>query len=399
MCVEIRVNAFAMKRSGRPRVLHLFNTMGQGGMERQMLQLVQLLRESGRYEVAVATQKGDGPLTAEMMELGIREVPAFPLKRLYGIGALRQLRRFAAHLRSLQVDVLHTHDFYTTTFGMAAAVLARVPVRIAARRELNVFTPLQRKLEHLAYRAADVIVANCERLRREVIREGIKQERVVTIPNAVDLRRVAAPADIDREAIATALGIPAGRRLVTMTAHLYNREKDFDALIAAAAAVIRHFPDVLFVCAGEGGPDDRGRIESLAAEVGVRKEILLPGRCNRIGELLAISEVGVLSSRSEGLSNSVLEYMAAGLPVVATDVGGIGEAVLEGETGYLVPPGDPEALAERIVSLLIDPARARRLGEMGRERASRSFSPGALLSRTAALYERLLAESGASRRW
>lgn len=366
-------------------------------MERQTLQLVCLLHDRGRYEVHVAAQSGTGPLGAELAALGIHDVPTFPLKRLYGVGALRQVQRFAAHLRRLQVDVLHTHDFYTSTFGMAAAALAGVPVRVAARRELDVFTPRQRRVEHWAYRAAQVVTANCERLREEVIREGMAPERVVTILNAVDPRRVAVPADASREVLAAGLGLPPERRIVTMTANLYNRKKDFGTLLAAAVPVIRRLPDVLFVCAGDGGPGDREQIAGLAAELGVAEHVVLPGRCDRIAELLAVSEVGVLSSRSEGLSNSVLEYMAAGLPVVASDVGGTAEAVVEGETGHLVPPGDPAGLADRITALLRDPLRARQMGEMGKQRASRHFSPEALLSRTAALYARLLAESRAAR--
>lgn len=385
-----------MKRSARPRVLHLFNTLGRGGMEVQTLQLVRLLRESGRYEVHVASQAGDGPLAAEIAALGIDSVPAFPLRRLYGPGALRQVHRFAAHLRRLRVDVLHTHDFYTSTFGIPAALLARVPVRVAARRELDVYTPLQRRVEHCAYRMAQVVVANCERLRLEVVREGVAPGRVVAIPNAVDPRRAALPAGASRAPLAAGLGIPPGRRLVTMTANLYNRKKDHETLLAAAGPVIRRFPDVLFVCAGEGGPDDRERIAGLAARLGVAGHVLLPGRCDRIAELLAITEVGVLSSRSEGLSNSVLEYMAAGLPVVATDVGGVAEAVIDGETGHLVPAGDPAALADRISSLLSDPPRARRMGEAGRRRTRLHFSPEALLARTAGLYERLLAGAPAA---
>ena len=114
-----------------------------------------------------------------------------------------------------------------------------------------------------------------------------------------------------------------------------------------------------------------------------------------VAELLAASDVCVLSSRAEGFSNAILEYMAAARPVVATDVGGAREAIVEGETGHLVPAGDDERLAARVSALLRDPARAREMGERGRERVAQQFSCAAQLARTEALYERLLAPAQA----
>jgi len=226
----------------------------------------------------------------------------------------------------------------------------------------------------------------------------VAPERVVTIPNAVDPLRVTVTSGAPRETLAAALGLPTERRLVTMVANLYNVKKDFDTLLLAATRVCRQFPDAVFVLAGDGEPHERTRITRLAAGQGIADRVLVLGRCDRIAELLAVSEIGILSSRSEGLSNSVLEYMAAGLPVVATDVGGTSEAVIEGETGYLVPAVDAAALADRIGSLLSDRSRARDMGRVGKQRALRHFSPAALLSRTTRLYERLLSHSRTTRR-
>jgi glycosyltransferase involved in cell wall biosynthesis len=116
----------------------------------------------------------------------------------------------------------------------------------------------------------------------------------------------------------------------------------------------------------------------------------LLGRCENMAQLLNASDVCVLSSKAEGFSNSILEYMAAGRPVVATDVGGAREVIREGETGYIVPSGDDELMAERIVSLLRDPARARLMGEHGRRVVEDKFSSRTLLQNTEALYEKLL---------
>jgi glycosyltransferase involved in cell wall biosynthesis len=134
-------------------------------------------------------------------------------------------------------------------------------------------------------------------------------------------------------------------------------------------------------------------MRALAAELRLAEHAFFIGRCADVARLMAVSEVCVLSSRAEGFSNSILEYMAAARPVVATDVGGAREAVIEGETGYLVSPGDDAALARGVIALLRDPAQARAMGERGRRLVENRFSCAAQLERTQALYDRLLART------
>jgi len=150
------------------------------------------------------------------------------------------------------------------------------------------------------------------------------------------------------------------------------------------------------VLAGEGALVEHYR--ATAAELGIGGHTFFTGRCARVSELLAVSSVCVLSSRGvEGFSNSIIEYMAAARPVVATDVGGAAEAIAEGETGYVVRPGDDEALAARVVELLNDAGRARAMGERGLLRVREKFSCEAQLERVEALYARLLGERGGGR--
>ena len=134
-------------------------------------------------------------------------------------------------------------------------------------------------------------------------------------------------------------------------------------------------------------------MREMAAHLGIADETFFIGRASRVAELLAASDVCVLSSRAEGFSNSILEYMAAARPVVVTDVGGAREAIIDGESGYIVPPGDDEAMAGRIIALLEDGERARAMGERGRQIVEQRFSCAAQLAATEALYERLLAAS------
>jgi glycosyltransferase involved in cell wall biosynthesis len=175
-----------------------------------------------------------------------------------------------------------------------------------------------------------------------------------------------------------------------MVANLWHPKKDQATFLRAAQLVHAAVPEAAFVLAGEGALQEN--LRSLAGELGLTSHTFFTGRCAHVPELLAVSEVCVLSSGAEGFSNSIIEYMAAARPVVATDVGGAREQIVEGETGHIVPAGDERALAERLISLLRDPERAQRMGERGLEVVKEKFSCAAQVERIENLYERLLAQ-------
>jgi glycosyltransferase involved in cell wall biosynthesis len=158
--------------------------------------------------------------------------------------------------------------------------------------------------------------------------------------------------------------------------------------LRSAKRVKEAVPESAFLLAGEG--ELKSALHDLAQELGILDSVIFLGRCDKIAELLSISEICVLSSKAEGFSNSILEYMAAARPVVATEVGGAAEAIREGETGYLVPSGNDELMAARLVTLLHDPEKARRMGDAGRRVVEEKFSCQAQLARTEDLYLRLL---------
>jgi len=380
-------------------VLQLIDSFNQGGSERQTVQLTRLLHESGRYRVHLACGDPIGPLRADAERLGLGEIPSFPLTSFYDRNFVVQVRRFARYLRERQIDVVHAHDFYTNIFGMFSAALARVPVRIAARRETEgIRSPAQRFIERRAYDLAHAVVTNAEAIREQLISEGLKREKVVTTYNGLDVARLGAQFDLPRDAALAALTLPCDgqRRFVTIIANMFHPMKDQATFLRAARLVREAVPEAAFVLAGEGVLMEP--LRSLAAELGLEHDAFFLGRCTQVGALLSVSEVCVLSSKGEGLSNSILEYMAAARPVVTTDVGGAREAVINGETGYVVPAGDEQAMASRIIELLRNPAQARAMGARGRELVKRKFSCEARLERTEELYERLLARSPISTR-
>jgi glycosyltransferase involved in cell wall biosynthesis len=378
----------------RYNAIQLIGNFHSGGTERQAVQLTRLLVESDRWNVSVATLDRDGALLPDVKTLGFTDIPEFRLNSFYDLHAVRQVRRFAQYLKQHEIDVLHAHDFYTNIFGMAAAALARVPVRLASRRESAVRPSTQRIVERSSYRLADAVIANCEEVRRQLIDEGVPADKVRTIYNGLDPARVQVP-QAERKEILASLNLP-DRQFVTimanMRAHVWKPEpacyKDHPTFLRAAKIVHEQLPEAGFILAGEG--ELLEATQELARSLGIAERTFFIGRCKDIGRVLSISDVCVLSSRSEGFSNSILEYMAAGRPVVATDVGGAREAIVQGETGYLVAAGDHQRLAQHIVSLLLDPEQARAMGEAGRRVVNEKFSCNKQVQNLESLFGELL---------
>jgi glycosyltransferase involved in cell wall biosynthesis len=376
----------------KPVVLQLIDSFHQGGSERQAVQLTRLLHESDRFQVQLACLNPDGMLRAEIEDLNLGEIPSYPLNSFYDRNAVTQLRRFVRHLRARKIDILHTHDFYTNIFGMTAGALARAPVRIASRRETSgMRSPSQKKAQSFACSLAHQVVANSEAVREQLIGESVRPDKIKVIYNGLDLDRVTPHSSLTRAAALVALSLPHElhtRRFVTIVANLRHEVKDYPMFLRAARRVRAAVTDAAFLLAGEGELTES--IRAQAAELGIERDAFFLGRCEKLAELFAVSDVCVLSSKAEGFSNSILEYMAAARPVVATDVGGAREAIVEGETGYLVPSGDDATMANRIISLLCEPDKARAMGAQGRRLVAQRFSRDAQLERTADLYETML---------
>jgi len=374
-------------------VLHLIGSFHLGGSERQGLQLTRLLKESGNYRLHLATLDRSGPLCREAEALDLGDIPEYRLTGFHDRNMFTQVQRFARFLREHEIDVVQTHDFYTNIFGMAASRWARVPARVASRRETAGWrTGAQTFVERQAYRLAHAIVANAEAVRAQLIKEGVGSEKIATVYNGLDLARVSPPSVFRRDDVMASLNLPRGapHRFVTIVANLHHPVKDHPTFLRAASRVREKCPDARFIIAGEGALTDSMR--QLAAVLAIETCTSFVGRCDRIPELLAVSDVCVLSSTAEGFSNSILEYMAASRPVVVTDVGGAREAVVNGVSGYIVPAGDDDSMANRIIALLEEPESARAMGERGRQIVEEKFSCKAQLERTETLYEKLLGQ-------
>lgn len=370
-------------------VLHLVDSFNTGGSERQAVQLVRLLHESGRYRVHVACLNSEGVLADEARRNSSSEVQEYRLSSFYDGNMARQLKRFAHFLKEQEIQIVQTHDFYTNIFGMLGSRIAGTPVRLGFRGETTgIRTGMQKRIERLSYRLAHAVVANSGAVKDQLIREGVPGQKIEIIYNGVTVDTMRELSTIERNCILSRLGLPVDRPLVTLVANMRLPVKDHPTFLRAARRIKTRFPSAAFVLAGDGPLT--GEIKALTEELGLAADVFFTGTCTDVARLLAVSKIGVLSSRAEGFSNAMLEYMAASLPAVVTDVGGAREAITEGQSGYIVAPGDDAAMADRIVELLRDPESARRIGEAGRDAVEQGFSCSVRLARTEEFYDRLL---------
>jgi glycosyltransferase involved in cell wall biosynthesis len=375
----------------KPNVLFIIDSFEQGGSERQALQLLRQLHTSGQCRVYLACLQNRGSLRVDADQLGLGDIHEYALTSFYDLNFGRQIRRAVRFIKEKEIDVVHTHCFYTNIFGMTGAFLARVRARVTSKGETDGFrTPMQKRAERIAFRLADRVIANCHVVENQLIREGVSPAKIVQHYNGLDMERLKVQSGLQRTEALAAFGLPADRRYVSIVANLHNPVKDHPMFLRAAARVRAQVPDAAFAIAGEG--ELMEGLRTLAAQLGIEKDVFFIGRCDNVANLLFASDVGVLSSKAEGFANAILEYMAGGLPVVATDVGGAREAIAEDKTGYVVPSGDDERMADRIIDLLNSPEHARAMGERGKLIVAEKFSCDRHLHNTLELYDELLAK-------
>jgi glycosyltransferase involved in cell wall biosynthesis len=375
----------------RPHVLALINNIADGGAERVAVNLA-TRADPSRFRCSLCVTRPLSYLPGEATELNLERL------RAEGVDVLLLDRRsrysiaswgpLVGYLRSQKVDLVHGHMFGSNVWGAVLGRLIGVPVVIAHEHTWSFEGQAVRRLidRRVVARLADAVIAVSEADRRRMIEEvGMPSNRVVLIPNGTP-----SPPQSDGAAVREELNIAADAPLLAMTA-VVRPQKAIDVMVRAMAILCGRHPDARLVVMG---PGDSGRLRALASEIGVADAVTFTGHRSDVADVLGAATVGVLSSDYEGTPLAVLEYMAAGLPVVATDVGGLPQIVENGRTGLLVPKRDPSALAAAIEKLLIDRELARSMGERGRARQQSEFSSEVMSERVYRLYESLLATRG-----
>ncbi len=351
------------------------NSFETGGSERQFAEFARsFLASAFRPRIGCIAKRGD------FLD-GLDDIMEFPLGgNLYGVRSMQARLRLARYLRASHTAVAHAFDFYTNLVLIPAARLARVPVVIGSQRQLgDLLSPSKSRAQLAAFRWCDRVVCNSRAAARGLIEQGLPERRVVVIGNGL------APSAFAPTAPALDRNPPVLR--VGMIARMNSPAKNHRVFLHAAASVSRRFPGTEFILAGDGPL--RPELEREAADLGIGDRVRFLGDRRDITAILASVDVSVLPSASESLSNAILESMAAGVPVVATRVGGNPELVTD-DRGLLVPPGDADALASAIECLLQNRAMRAEFGRNGRNFAQSNFTLAAMRKRHEELYQDLL---------
>lgn len=347
------------------------NTLEVGGSERQFVTLVESLSRK-RFDVHPACLRRIGGLAARL-----GDIPEFPPGgRLVGIRSQRAQLAIARSLRRNGIAVAHAFDFYTNLMLIPAARMAGVPV-IGSHRQLgDLLTSAQFKAQYWAFRFCSRVVCNSRAAAASLRAAGLSEQKLEVIPNGLTEQAFAeCPPAIPRK---------PGVVRVGMIARMNSAAKNHSAFLTAAAQLLARCPAVEFVLVGDGPL--RTGLEAMAAELGIKEKVFFAGERHDIPAMLASLDVSVLISSSESLSNVVLESMAAGVPVVATDVGGNPELVRDGDTGLLVPPGDEKKLVEALTRLVGDAILRAQYAGQSRELARSQFHIGQVSQRFEQLY-------------
>jgi len=380
-----------MKTTEPIRLLKLLPTLFCGGTENQFMTLSRSL-DCRRFHVELACLQRLGPFVAEVEERGL-PLREYSIDTFRSPQALAQQVRLARDIVRSRIEIVHTYSFYGNVFAIPPARLSGVPVVIASIRDRGPYlTPMQTRVQRYVCRLATRVLVNADTVKDWLLDQGYDPTRIVVIRNGVDLGRFEQP--VDPDAIRRELGLEPGGQLVTVVSRL-NYLKGIEYFLEAAAMLAVRFPTLHFLVVGEAGPPDADYLTvltRLADRLGIRSRVRFTGLRSDVPAVLASSTVSVMPSLNEALSNVVLESMAAGVPTVATRVGGTPEAIVDGVTGLLVPPANAAAMAEAVARLLNDPELAAALGRAARRAIEERFSVGRMVDATAQLYVELLAE-------
>ena len=361
------------------KVVYVIDSLRPGGKERQSVALLKGLVAQG-HTVEVVTMGEERFFAPELEQHNIRIHYVLRQSK----ADLRPWFTMSRILRDFRPDVVHTTCWMTSFFSLPACRRHSVPLVNGSIRNSFDGGGIKWKIERLLLRLAEARIANS---RAGFHSRGFDPEGAgnFVVYNGFDGGRlrnldVALIDEIHRRA--------AGRKIVGMVAQFKN-DKDYPAFLAAARRILARRDDVVFVTVGDG--INLEPLKQTCADYGDR--IIFLGRSSRVESIVSCFYLGVLATFTEGISNAIMEYMAAGKAVVATDGGGTAELVVDGVTGRLVPPRDVDALEQAIVDYLNSPERSLACGELGRARINKAFDYESLIHQTTAIYRRVMSLS------
>jgi L-malate glycosyltransferase len=377
-----------LTQSGKIRLLTMITSFQIGGTERQVTN-VSLGLDASRFDLHLACMRNFGELMREVEREPRIHRPVFDIGKLYSFRTIREAGRLARYIRVNSIQIVHAYGLYPNIFAVPVARLAGARVVIASIRDCgDILKPWQRWLQKIVCRFADCVLVNADAIRESLIRQGYRPDNITIIRNAVAQPKTHY-AD-NTGGIREELGWPAAAPVGLVLSRL-NRMKGIEYFLDAASIVAEKFPEARFLIVGDGG--SRRELESHAARVGLAGKIVFTGFRTDVPRILSEASFSVLPSLSEGLSNSLLESMASGVPVIATRVGGNTEIVEDGVTGLIVEPRDAAMLAGAMATLIGNAALASEFGAAGKRRIAELFSIERSVREVEGLYKKLIEDS------
>jgi glycosyltransferase involved in cell wall biosynthesis len=293
------------------------------------------------------------------------------------------------HIRSLikknQYDLIHAHTSHGHTLVYLASLKMSVPILVTRRIDFSIFRHSRLKLSLIKYRyMADYYIAISYKIKNVLVRDGIPEESIHVVHSGIDPQRFATTS---HSKLSSEFALKSNERAVINVAHLAEC-KGQKFLIQAIPLVLKHIPNVRFFIVGGGGLQDQ--LQALSVELGVEDKVIFTGFRQDVEAFYHLADLFVMSSVHEGLGTAILDAAALGIPVVATEAGGIPEIIEDGVTGRLVPPADHEQLAAAIVDALIDPGSSHRMAAQGQEKIRSEFTTEAMVAGNMAVYQKIL---------
>ncbi|MBI5740379.1 MAG: glycosyltransferase [Nitrospirae bacterium] len=363
------------------KVCYIIGQLGKGGAERQLYELVKGLDRERFHPVVISLSQG-GLWKDEIQKLNV-QVIELQRKKNWEFSRLLKLFRL---LKSVKPDIVHTFMFSANSYGRVAAVLCRVPVIIASERcERNKYEmgKYQNYIDRLLALFSQGIICNSRGVALTLINKySFASRKIMVVHNGINADNFFKQDCIggtDKRA----------QKIIVTVGRLYH-QKNHRLFLEAAKIVLKKSEDkeIKFLIIGKGPLQEE--LENYAESLGIRGNVIFAGERNDIPEVLHDADIFVMTSLYEGMPNAVMEAMAAGLPVVASDVGGSNELVVDGETGFLCPCDNAALIAERVIHLLADPQNSSVMGERGRERILRDFTLQKMVDDTQGIYIKLL---------
>lgn len=357
-----------------------------GGAERVLFKLIELLPRE-KFRCSLLTLRDYAP---DLQPGFACPVHVLPLTRTYDLRALSAARQLHHLIRSQHVDIVQTFFESSDLWGGLVAKASGCPTLISTRRDMGI---LRSRKHRAAYRLmrplVDCVLAVSDHVRDYCIREdGMDPHKVITVYNGLDLENV----DRVRDLSAVHRSFCSPSPLVTTVANV-RRIKGIEVFLHAAAITRRMYPELRFLVVGEiWDPAYFEELQTLCRCLDLDKNITFLGLVDDVIPYLKASSVFCLLSHSEGFSNALLEAMACSLPCVATRVGGNAEAIVDGQSGFIVSAGDAESTASRLIELIANPARATSMGKLARKRVEQFFTIQIMIEKLVGIYDSCLSQ-------